>query len=181
MTRPSLIVLMHDNLGQQEILPKIFVRTLLYATGNRGHVIQSMYLKIQHGEMTQNFSVWGHGPQNNLKFGAGLKVGPDGLDHNHHFNPPKAAQFQYTAGDYLIDIFAEIAESGERVLLGRTSLRVTAEQAEQLKNPETALYFEWGPDSQSYQAHLHSRTERVGFNDILKLLSNDAAQRDENS
>lgn len=87
MTRPTLIVLMHDNLGAGEVLPKIFMRSLLYTTGNRGHVVQSMYLKIQHGETTQNFSIWGHGPQSELRFGAGMKVGPDGVDHNHHFNP----------------------------------------------------------------------------------------------
>lgn len=172
MTRPTLIVLMHDNLGAGEVIPKIFMRSLLYTTGNRGHVVQSMYLKIQQGEATQNFSIWGHGPQTELRFGAGMKVGPDGVDHNHHFNPPKNAHYQYSPGEYVIETFAELADSGKRIRLSRTVVIVTPEQAEMLKSPDKSLYFEWGPDAQSYSAHVHTRQlNNRGLPELLQLLA----------
>lgn len=179
MTRPSLIVFMHDHLATGEVIPKIFLRTLLYSTGNRGHVIQTLYLKLQRAESSQNFSTWGHGPQNELTFGAGLRITPDGIDHNHHFNPPRGTGFEYTAGDYRISIFADLAGSTQHVLLGEVTLAISAEQANQLKSTDTELYFEWGPVSETYSSNIHKRPRLLGP-DVLKMLgagSNDAEPR----
>lgn len=157
MTRPSLIVLMYDDLGASGIHPKIFVRTLLYSTGNQGHIVQSMYLKVRRGEASQNFSVWGHGPLNNLTYGAGLRVTPGGVDHNHHFNPPKGSSFEYFSGEYVIQIFAELAGSDKHLLLAETGIVLTDELAAKLKSPRGAIFFEWGPESRSYTAHFDER------------------------
>lgn len=164
MTRPAMIVFMHDILADGEILPKIFLRTLLYTTGNKGHVIEAMYLRIHRGEGLQTFNIWGHAERNDISLGSGLRVGSDGVVYNHHFNPPKHAMaFEFLPGDYRIEIYADLADSGAHVLLSRVLLTITNEQADALKNPNSRLFYEWGPESKTYTAHVETRPDIGGF------------------
>lgn len=68
MSRPVLIGFLYD-LPQEE--PKIFFRALLYATGKRGHIIESMYICVRRGESAQNFNFWMYGETQKLMIGSG--------------------------------------------------------------------------------------------------------------
>jgi hypothetical protein len=103
MTQPMLIGFLYE--GAQ---PKLFFRAMLYATGKRGHIIEALYLKVQHGDATQTFSFWMYGETKDLKIGSGLRVGDDGVSVNHHFLPPRDASFAFRAGEYAIDVCAKI-------------------------------------------------------------------------
>lgn len=46
MTRPPLIALRYER-----NLPKIWLRTMLYSTGKKGHIVESLYLKVRRGEL----------------------------------------------------------------------------------------------------------------------------------
>src|SRR5579859_2799779 len=58
MTRPTIICFVPKNGGDN---PKIFLRTLLYSTSERGQYIQNMFIQLQKDEKTKNFNAWAYG------------------------------------------------------------------------------------------------------------------------
>jgi hypothetical protein len=46
MTRPALVGFLFDPPAGE---PKVFFRTLLFATGKRGHIVESLYLSRRGG------------------------------------------------------------------------------------------------------------------------------------
>ena len=153
MVRPPLIGFLHDLPGGE---PKLFLRALLYATGRRGQIVESMYVRIRRGESTQIFSVWSYVETGLLKVGSGLHVGEEGVAHNHHFLPPKdGTVFQFLPGEYGIDIYATLVNQRTPLLLSTLTLARSQEQASELDAQEKAsVLYQWGPDSQRYHAHL---------------------------
>src|SRR5215471_15470822 len=57
MTQPTLLCLKRELAPS---IPKIFLRTLLFTTGNKGTVIQSMFLRVHHPGGSFTFDFWGH-------------------------------------------------------------------------------------------------------------------------
>lgn len=55
MTQPTVIFFGPDS----ETQPKVFLRTLLFATSKRGRVVQSMHIALSRSETHQNFNIWG--------------------------------------------------------------------------------------------------------------------------
>lgn len=53
MTPPMLIGFLHEG-GQA----KIFYRTMLYASGKRGHIVEALYLRVKGGIRTDTFNFW---------------------------------------------------------------------------------------------------------------------------
>lgn len=149
-----MIVFAHDGSS-----PKIFLRTLLYTTGMRGHIIESMYLNVRRGESSCNLSTWGYDNNEGLELGSGLRVGVEGATSYHHFLPPKnATEFKFLPGEYQIQIYAQPADSSSPVLLSNLTLSLTNEQSAQLiNNEDMALFFQWGPASKTYIPHVESR------------------------
>ena len=85
---------------------KVYLRTLLYSTGKKGHVIENMFVRLHRGETQQNFNIWTYGDKD-LYRGSGLFVPETGVASNHHFLlPPDGTNFQFSSGRYTLDIFA---------------------------------------------------------------------------
>src|SRR5260370_11911528 len=103
MSEPALVALLYDlPIGE----PKVFFRALLYSTGKRGQMIESMFLRVRRGEVSQTFNFWGYGEKSLLPR-SGLRVGEDGVAANHHFLPPrKDSPFRSLPGDYTIEVYA---------------------------------------------------------------------------
>jgi hypothetical protein len=55
MTQPTIFFFGPDGTSGP---PKIFLRTLLFSTASKGHIIENMYSKLQRGESIQNFNIW---------------------------------------------------------------------------------------------------------------------------
>jgi hypothetical protein len=146
ITRPALIVFIYEQ-GR----PKIFLRTLIYSTGKKGHVVESLYLKVRRGESTQTFSYWAYAETTTMMVGSGLKIADDGVSYNHHFLPPRSGtEFQFLSGAYEIQIYGIVSDSSKPKILGTYQLLLSEQQSEQIKNKNTAAFFEWGPDAQAY-------------------------------
>ena len=99
MTQPNLVCLMRD---MPRGAPKIFLRTLLFTTGTKGRIVQSMFLRVhqQRGGIYL-FDFWGHTEGGKLTPGSGLSVGPTGIACDHHFNPHNGSiDFLYVDGEY---------------------------------------------------------------------------------
>ena len=95
-----------------------------------------------------------------LARGSGINVGPDGLTCNHHFLTPKdGTVYDFLAGDYIIEIYATLVASSRPILLSTIDLTVSNEYANKLKNRDIGIFFDWGPDSRTYQSHLDIRPQ----------------------
>jgi hypothetical protein len=78
MTQPTVIFFGPDSSRSQELaLPKVYLRTLLFATSKRGRVIEGMYIALSRNETRQNFNIWVYGDEKLVR-GSGLFVGETG-------------------------------------------------------------------------------------------------------
>lgn len=166
MTRPTVVFFGPD--GNEGGISKVFLRTLLYATGKQGIVLEHLFIRLRRGETQQNFSIWVYG-EKHLARGSGLFVGQDGIATNHHFlTPTDIKGFDFAAGDYELDVFGKIIGKDATLLLSTIQLSIDAHEAEQLRKPDHGIYFDWGPDAGSYQKKIEGR--RSNTPDPLKML-----------
>jgi len=162
MTRPALIAFLYE-----QKKPKIFLRTLLYSTGKKGHIIESMYLKVRRGESAQTFSYWAYAEERITVVGSGLKVGEDGVVYYHHFLPPRAGtEFGFLSGTYEVEIYCVTAHVRIPTRLGSFTLSLTEEHAASLQKGQ-AVFFEWGPESQTYHVAVDQRQRPAEFDQLL--------------
>jgi hypothetical protein len=153
MTQPTTVFLGPGGHGDGN---KVFLRTLLYATGKRGRILESMYVKVRVGEAAQNFNIWVYG-DSNLARGSGLFVGAEGITCNHHFLLPKNANFAFTSTEHIIEVYAVLVGAHSPILLLRTRLTISPEQVVEMREPQAGVYFDWGPDTGGYHAHVEMR------------------------
>ncbi len=159
MTKPAFIAFCYDLVGDKP-KAKIFIRSLLYATGKRGQIVENMFIIVHCGETRQIFNVWGHGDEK-LSRGSGLFVGETGVAANHHFNPPNNIDFfPFEPGDYEICIFATLVGHKTQTKLSSIKLTVPEIVRKDLCQAESAIWFDWAPDSGNYHAHIEKRNMR---------------------
>src|SRR5690606_23397301 len=132
-------------------LAKIFLRALLYSTGKRGHVIENMFVVVQHAGNKCTFGIWGLGDQL-LTRGSGLFVGETGNVTNHHFNPPHDTEYFFSEGKYVVEIFVVLVGSNTSQKVSTVSLEVP-QNLKSNRTQDSAIWFDWQPDTQSYLAH----------------------------
>ena len=183
LTRPNVIFFGFDSTPSKPD-PKIFFRALLYSTSKRGQLIESMHVRVSHGESVHNFSIWVHGQTKELSRGSGLFVGQDGVAANHHFLlTPDQDNYVFHSGDYQLEIFANIVGRNKPVLLFDTEIEITDGHAESLQSPPAGLYFDWGPDSKKYYSHIDNRSNHASQENLLtsEFSANDSNHKKETS
>ncbi|MGA7794004.1 MAG: hypothetical protein WCA19_13275 [Candidatus Acidiferrales bacterium] len=172
MTQPTVIYFGPDSpRSRDEVpLPKVYLRTLLFATSKRGRVVESMHIALSRNETNQNFNIWVYGDERLVR-GSGLFVGETGISANHHFLAPRdGSSFPFTEGRYQMEVFAQLLGDRERTLLFSQALEISREIASQLAEPDCGLYFDWGPDSSRYLPHVDKRPP-LPNEDFLELLN----------
>lgn len=143
MTQPVQVAFAYE--GEK---PKVFLRTLLYATGKRGHVIEGLYLKLKHAEGIQTFGFWGYGERNELMAGGGLRVTEEGVAYNHHFLQINEAGY-FPEGDYEIAVYARIVNSRTAKRLATVKVALSEEEAISA-HLKRGVLFTWDPDTRVY-------------------------------
>lgn len=159
MTQPTVIFFGFDPSYSKSktLLPKVFLRTLLFSTSRRGRVIESMHVALSRNETQQNFNIWVYG-DDKLVRGSGLFVGESGLAANHHFLVPNdSSSFRFVEGTYKLQVFAHLLGDKKQIRLFHHSFEITHDMAVALLDPDTGLYFDWGPDSSRYLPHIDKR------------------------
>ncbi len=70
MTQPTVIYFGPDTPRSRDEtpLPKVYLRTLLFATSKRGRVVESMHVALSRNETHQNFNIWVYGDERLLRF-----------------------------------------------------------------------------------------------------------------
>jgi len=152
MTRPSVIFLGPDGINSRS--KKIFIRTLLFSTGQKGNYIQNMYLKLKVDNLKSKiFNIWVY-DQSGLKRGSGLFVGEEGISANHHFLLNKDdLDFQFSSGNNLLQVFVEL-KNGKEKMIYEIPLNLTVNDSEELTNTNTGLYFDWDPSQRKHISHI---------------------------
>jgi hypothetical protein len=172
MTQPTVIFFGPDTPRSREDVssPKIYLRTLLFATSKRGRIVESMHVSLARNEMRQNFNIWVHGDERLVR-GSGLFVGETGVAANHDFLTPKdGSSFEFSSGRYRLDVFAQLLGDRKRILLFSQDLELGSDLVAKLQEPGTGVYFDWGPDSSRYLAHVEKRPTSPDPEQFLELL-----------
>jgi hypothetical protein len=152
MIQPTLICLKRD---PPDGKPKIFLRTLLFTTGVKGRVIQSMFLRVHNRLGAYLFDFWGHTEGGKLTLGSGLFVGPTGIACDHHFNPPRNSKFQYVDGAYRIEILAVLVGQPKPRKLIEVTFSLDDWNAGQLLQIENiSLWLVWNADERGYDQNI---------------------------
>lgn len=146
-THPSLIAFCYDSVGMKFPQAKIFLRILLFSTGKRGNVIESLFIRIREGSRCAEFSFWGCGDKDLLIVGGGIFVPETGVVTNHHFNPvDSGALFLFSEGTYSLELVAKIIGRKQLASLWNTTL----EMPPVFSDPDTDLNrkvsFHWSPE-----------------------------------
>ena len=158
MTQPTTIFFGPDGPRFNGQKNKIYLRTLLYCTAKRGQVIESLHVTLRRNESNQNFNIWVYGDKGDLNRGSGLYVPQEGVTFNHHFlQPEDGANFAFLAGAYRLTVFAKLVGAHAPKELMTINLSISDSQAVALATPQTGIFFDWGPDQQSYHPHTQNR------------------------
>lgn len=178
MTQPTVVFFGPDGSMFESGKNKIYLRTLLYSTAKRGQVLESLHVSLRRNESKQNFNIWVYGDKGNLKRGSGLFVAQEGVTFDHHFLLPEdGANFEFRSGAYNLVVYAKLV--GERTAkeLMAIDLAISGSQAIRLSDPNTGIYFDWGPDQQSYHAHLDTRPEKeLSMEQLIEFMSSNKIQ-----
>ena len=157
MTRPTIIFFGPDGVGENH--KKVFIRTLLYSTADKGKYIQNMFIRLQRGESIQNFNIWVY-DNNGLVRGSGLFVNKSGFACNHHFLQPKdGLNYNFLAGEYLLQVYVESVNDNPKMIFEQR-LTLTKNQENEMKSKMVGPYFDWAPNSQNYFSHIDSVSKK---------------------
>lgn len=86
-THPAFIAVRYDFVNKAVPQAKIFLRALLFSTGKRGCIVESIFLRLRDREERIDFLFWGmKEDKGDLMRGSGLFVPETGIVANHHFN-----------------------------------------------------------------------------------------------
>lgn len=156
MTKPSVIFLGPD--GPESGNKKVFIRTLLYSTAQKGNYIQNMYLKLTNNRKSKIFNIWVY-DNDGLKRGSGLYISEEGISANHHFLlNNKNDDFKFMEGLNNIEIFVEHI-NGKESKIHNSKLFLSTEQTEKLGSSNAGIYFDWDPGTKSYLPHVDIQKE----------------------
>lgn len=167
MTRPTIIFFGPDGVGKSH--KKVFIRTLLYSTSDKGKYIQNMFIRLQRGEAIQNFNVWVYDDKGLVR-GSGLFINKNGIVSNHHFLMPKdGTGYEFLPGEYLLQVFVEAVDENPSKIFEQT-LVVTTEQCDKMRAERAGMYFDWAPNTQTYFPHVDDKSKDK--DELMSLVSN---------
>ena len=160
-THPSFIAFRYDFVGKKVPQAKIFFRALLFSTGKRGQVIESLFLRVREGSRQAEFSFWGLGDKDLIR-GSGLFVPETGVATNHHFNPVDAETlFLFSQGAYSLELVAKLVGRERLVSLWDVTLEMPAGVFGSTIARETAVFYSWSPEQRCYVASVEKRSGSV--------------------
>lgn len=159
MTKPTVIFFGPD--GPGEDLKKIFIRTLLYSTSDRGQYIENMFIKLRKGGSVQNFNIWVYGDKDHLARGSGLFVSKHGITSNHHFLMPKdGTNYEFQKGNYTVEVFVEMVNDRPKKIYTQ-ELAIDDIQGKELADKEAGIYFDWAPNTHTYYSHIDKEPKKI--------------------
>jgi len=156
-THPSFVSFSYDFVVGKAPWAKVFLRTLLFSTGKRGQVVESLFLRVREGSRIAEFSFWGYGDKDLVR-GSGLFIPESGVATNHHFNPiNRDPIFLFSSGTYAIELVAKLLGRPSLVSLCTVRLELPDSPFGSTIQREVAVYFNWSAEHQHYVASVEKR------------------------
>jgi hypothetical protein len=148
---------------------KFFIRTLVFSTGKRGRVIETIYLDLKHDGKTFPFYYWMYGETDNLKIGSGIFVGPEGISANFHFVPTSPLSINdLSPGKYELSIRATLLGNKRSIDLGNISFELGAEEVSIFgKNKNKAIYYVWDIKTKKYRSRIDTRQPKSRSSSVM--------------
>lgn len=158
MTQPTVVFFGPDGgRPDRRPLPKVFLRTLLYSTSERGQILQNMFVVLRRHSEQETFGVWVYGERDNLLRGSGLYVGKEGVSCNHHYLLSDSSRYEFRAGTHQLEVYAATAHQTKPHRLWSLPIDLTEEQAAGISNDGAGVYFDWDPTSGRFESHIDQR------------------------
>jgi hypothetical protein len=102
--------------------------------------------------------------------GSGIFVGEEGVVADHHFLlSPDSEQYLFKADEYRLEVFARVVGAAQAQLLWSNSLMISEGAAIALTEPNNAIYFDWGPDSNRYIPSIRSKPPTLMPQEMIEL------------
>lgn len=156
ITAPSMVVLGYDERGSRDGFdPKVMVRCLVFSTGERGRVVETLYARLQNDTSDKVFPVWGVDADSKLVRGGGLWIGKTGVTAWHHF--VATTDFQFQPGTYKLEVFARVHGSNHPKKLWSAVLSLPAECAPSRHDGREQVWFDREPQTGDLLPRLESR------------------------
>lgn len=146
MTQPVQIAFLYEEGSRSK--PKIILRTLLYATGKRGYVIEGLYLRVKQPDSTQTYGLWGYGEREELTVAGGLRITEEGVAYNHQFLKVADGSW-FPEGSYEIAVYARLVNQESPKLLRKINVALADDEATRL-HMQGGVLFTWDPDTKTY-------------------------------
>lgn len=162
MTLPSMVAFGYDDRGGNDgFNAKVMIRCLVFSTGERGQVIETLFAEL-HGENSDNtFTVWGIDTDTKLVRGGGLWVGKTGVTAWHHF--VASNDFQFEADAYTVEIFARVHGSKDPIRLQTLALSLPTEHAPTRHDGTEQVWFDREPQSGDFRPRLEAQPRPTSY------------------
>jgi hypothetical protein len=169
VTRPALIFLGPDGTRGPT---KVFLRLFVYATGDRGWIVDNMFVRLTRLGESCAFTSW-IVREGALSRATGMAVERKGIAADHHFIlPDREQRFRFQEGEYTLSLYASCVGDKRPRLLTEQRLRVTDQQAASIGMTDAGLFFDWNPDAERYESRLDPNLTaelNAALNDAVKL------------
>ncbi len=160
MTSPTMVILGYDTRGSKiGSEPKIMVRCLIFSTGERGRVIETLFVRLGHGASNELFPVWGYNADTTLVRGGGLWVGKTGVTAWHYFNA--SSNFRFQSGTYTLDVFARVHGLRHPKKLWSATLLLPPEFVMKQHDGSEAIWFDREPETGKLQPRLEKNVRGI--------------------
>lgn len=158
LTQPTIFFFGWDRQSNRH-MPKIMFRSALFSSGNKGQMLESMYVLVKTVDGQFEFPFWGYDDGNGMVRGSGLFVGPTGHVAYHHFNPLNDEYvFAYSGANYEIEVWAKAFNQKGDVLLGKYQfLLEDSKLAAELAHTESGVLWSWSPQDRRYYPEASKR------------------------
>lgn len=145
-------------LEEPPLWPKIYLRTLLFCTADRGCIVENMHLVVHNEYGAYFFDFWAYGEPKIAK-GSGLFVPRNGVALHHHFVLNRRTEnFLFVGGDYRIEVFAKIFGHSNLVKLKEIKVALAGNQSPMMIQVlDAGVFFEWDAASEDYIGRLEKR------------------------
>jgi hypothetical protein len=158
MTRPNIVAFVFEHNE-----PKIFLRTLLYSTAQRGQIVENMYLAVSQNKSSRAFTTWAHTQGEKDLVRGGMFVPQEGVVANHHFLlTGEEARYKFDAGEYTIEVYVELVGKKSPRSLFRLNITLNEREARTINNQDAGVIFDWEPNIGRYVSSLSNPHRSVG-------------------
>ncbi len=155
-THPAFIAVRYDFVNKSLPLAKVVFRVLLFSTGKRGRVVESLFLIVSNGQHQTEFSYWGLSDTDIVR-GGGLFVSDTGVVTYHRFNPLETDEvFQFLPGSYSLELKAKLLGQRATTSLWKIPLEIPPGAFADGILQNAAVHFNWSPGEGRYIASIEN-------------------------